>query len=194
MIEVTLEQKQELVNLLLKCPSIMDVKSRSTIMKELPPHIANAIQASGINKEHVLNIVNTCMNHADGLELLLERVRFFDTNTIPFQKLIAFIDKNFNKNTGTQSVNAQLAERNATISFSWLTRKQTFYLILILALLTWSVAIMALFGINGFSVFIFGDNNKTFQGIEVIQGSHKEEVIQGSHKEEVVQGSHKEGD
>jgi len=87
-------QKQKLVKRLLECPSIRDVKSRSTILKELPPHIADAIKVGDSNKEHVLNIVNTCMNYAEGLDPLLKALRFFDENTIPFQSLTAFIDQN----------------------------------------------------------------------------------------------------
>ncbi len=87
-------QKMELIERLLECPSIRNVKSRSILLRELPPHIAKAIKASDTPKVHVLNIVDTCMNYDKGIESLLELLRFFEANTIPFQNLTAFIDQN----------------------------------------------------------------------------------------------------
>ncbi len=75
---------------MLQCPAILD--ARSAVLKQLPDHIITAIRANDNPRVHTLNIVNACMNHDDGLALLLDAVRFFDGETKQFQALTAFID------------------------------------------------------------------------------------------------------
>lgn len=47
--------------------------------------------------------------------------------------------------------------------FAKLTRRQTFQLIMTMAVLTWLLAVFWLFGENGFNI-ISGDNNQIIQG------------------------------
>ncbi|MCP4699184.1 MAG: hypothetical protein GY862_20375 [Gammaproteobacteria bacterium] len=91
--ELSFEQKQRVKELLLACPSINNSGSRSVLIRELPPHIANAIEAGDNAQTHVLNIVTACMAHDNGLALLIDRLRFFDGATIPFRELTAFVDQ-----------------------------------------------------------------------------------------------------
>ncbi len=101
-------QKDELMELLLACPSILNTENRCILLMELPHYIAAAIQENNSPKMHVLNIVNTCMNHEGGLELLLNRLRFFDGKTIPFQTLTAFINKLANKSLANELLTGDL--------------------------------------------------------------------------------------
>jgi len=82
------DEKQQLVELLLKCPSIENVGTRNLVLQELPSQISTAIIGNPASKVHVLGIVNTCRNFPDGLEHLFKVIRLFDGATIPFQELI----------------------------------------------------------------------------------------------------------
>ncbi|MCP4696640.1 MAG: hypothetical protein GY862_07310 [Gammaproteobacteria bacterium] len=86
------ETKQALIELLLECPAIQDEETRRILLAELPPHIREAVKTSNNIKVHVLNIVNACMTYEDGIEHLLDALRFFDGKTRQFQKLTAFIN------------------------------------------------------------------------------------------------------
>ncbi|MCP4702576.1 MAG: hypothetical protein GY862_37810 [Gammaproteobacteria bacterium] len=87
------EPKRRLTDLLLACPTIENAESRHTLLKELPSHIVNAVQANDNPKMHVLNIVNTCIKHSDGLAHLLDTLRFFDGKTNQFRELAEFAKK-----------------------------------------------------------------------------------------------------
>ncbi len=91
--DVNQNKKERLVNLLLECPSIMDTENRNILIKELP--FQNAIKMNHDARFHVLNIVNTCLNHANGLYLLINRIRFFDEKTNQFKVLDKFINEQF---------------------------------------------------------------------------------------------------
>ncbi|MCP4697706.1 MAG: tetratricopeptide repeat protein, partial [Gammaproteobacteria bacterium] len=84
-------QKQQLVDLLLAAPCMQSVEDRRALTGELPPRIAHAVKTGNNARTHALNIVNACMDRADGLALLLEAVRFFDKGTTQFQALAAFV-------------------------------------------------------------------------------------------------------
>ncbi len=93
--DLPLHEKQHLIDFLLECPTISDTQGRSTVVRQLPRHIANAIQGgNGTPRVHVTNIVDACMNHAGGLDALVGAVRSFDGRTRQFQTLnTAFADK-----------------------------------------------------------------------------------------------------
>ncbi|MCP4695904.1 MAG: GTPase, partial [Gammaproteobacteria bacterium] len=81
-------QKRKLVELLLACPSIQNTQARHALAAELPPDIANTVKASDNPQVHVLYIINACMNHADGIDVLFKTLDFFDGQTKPFQALM----------------------------------------------------------------------------------------------------------
>ncbi len=93
------EQKKKLVELLLKCPCIKDRGVRQSLLKQLPDFIADAITAYDNAKEHVTNIVDTCVAYENGLNFLVDNIGFFDGETIPFQNLTTFMAKFANKDS-----------------------------------------------------------------------------------------------
>jgi serine/threonine protein kinase len=80
--------KQRLITLLLDCPSLRDTGTRGSLLKMLPHHIVDCMKVGNAIKESVINIVDGCMNYADGLQHLFAAIRFFDAETIQFQALI----------------------------------------------------------------------------------------------------------
>ncbi|MCP4701800.1 MAG: hypothetical protein GY862_33815 [Gammaproteobacteria bacterium] len=111
--DLDFKQKQRLINLLLECPSVNSPEDRRALLAELPSHIADAIKGNNSSRMHVLNIVNSCATHADGLELLFDAVRFFDGETVPFQALAGFIDEAANKESGNGENNASPFDEEA---------------------------------------------------------------------------------
>lgn len=82
------EQRRELVKALLACPSIEDRGKRDKVIEELPPGIKHAIDRNNANTFDVMNIVETCANHPDGIEKLLDNLEFYEgKKSIPYQKV-----------------------------------------------------------------------------------------------------------
>ncbi|GEM_PF-5770110 len=85
--------QQELVKLLLACPSINNPHDRQTIIDDLPPNIKNNIKYNASAKMHISNIVTTCLNYAMGLQSLVEKLAFFEgEDSLPVQKLQKFLN------------------------------------------------------------------------------------------------------
>ena len=84
--------KKQLIKLLIECPSLRDKDTRGSLLKMLPHDIANQIKVGHAITEHVVNIVDACMNYSDGLKHLFDAVRLFDDETEPFQKLSDFLE------------------------------------------------------------------------------------------------------
>ncbi|MCP4696415.1 MAG: SUMF1/EgtB/PvdO family nonheme iron enzyme [Gammaproteobacteria bacterium] len=85
-------QKRKLAQLLLACPAVQDKGSRESLLQQLPQNIASAIKSHDAANTHVLNVVNTCADYPDGLEYLLEALRFFDDETHQFNAVIDFLE------------------------------------------------------------------------------------------------------
>ena len=81
---LTLQQKTQLVDALLKTPSMSNESTRSTLVDELPADLRDAIVYSSIARVHVLNIVSAAVNYG-GLENLVEIVRFFERDSMPMR-------------------------------------------------------------------------------------------------------------
>ena len=88
---LSLEEKRQIVEALLACPSIRDNSSRHAVLQQLPSEISDAIQAASRAKIHVANIVDSCFNFPDGLTALVETIRFFDGGTRQMQALDAVL-------------------------------------------------------------------------------------------------------
>ncbi|MCP4695586.1 MAG: hypothetical protein GY862_01875 [Gammaproteobacteria bacterium] len=84
--------KKHITELLLECPALKSAQDRTAVLSLLPPAISDAIKTSESKKIHVLNIVNTCLEHPDGLKFLVEAVQFFDAETKAFQRLNTFLE------------------------------------------------------------------------------------------------------
>jgi hypothetical protein len=88
--QVTQEQINQLVDLLLACPSIADRSARDVVVQQLPPSIINSIPRNAHNRVDVWNIASTCRNYSGGINALIEAVRSFDKGTDQMQALDDF--------------------------------------------------------------------------------------------------------
>lgn len=79
--------KREFIDALLECQAISDKGSRDTVVNQLPPNIRHKIYENSASKFHVTNIVHACWNYSDGIEELIEIVRYFEGDSIPMQKV-----------------------------------------------------------------------------------------------------------
>ncbi|MCP4699558.1 MAG: hypothetical protein GY862_22325 [Gammaproteobacteria bacterium] len=106
-------QKQRLVDLLLKCPSVLEAEARRTLVAQLPSPIPEAIEPGNNAKVHVLNIVNSCMNHPGGFEHLIKTVGFFDGKTTQFQALMSWFQRSALEPPGERSTSRADSESAA---------------------------------------------------------------------------------
>lgn len=74
-------QTLALVKALLDCAAMADRQSRATIVANLPPGIRFNIQRSDRDREDVSRIVTAALGYPDGLDRLLEIVRFFEEDS-----------------------------------------------------------------------------------------------------------------
>ena len=83
------EFRNQLVNALLECNSMVDAGMRQYVVSQLPKDIRFSIGAfnSGA-KVHVSQIVQICLGHQDGIQKLIEAIEFVEGETyIPFQNV-----------------------------------------------------------------------------------------------------------
>ena len=128
--------KTQLIELLLKCPSIKDPKIRQTVVSELPAHISEVVENSDNSKEHVLNIVNACLNFDNGIVELISAIRFFDEETIPFQTLVQM--------TNDEQIEIQESQTIKQSNPLMMRQKSTVIVISLLGLLALFIAIYLL--------------------------------------------------
>jgi hypothetical protein len=88
------ENKIQLVELLLKCPSMQTPEGREDIQGELPNNIRNAIPRRSANNADVRRIVDTCLNYNNGISKLINilGLELFDGETKAFKKLQEWLD------------------------------------------------------------------------------------------------------
>jgi TIR domain/Effector-associated domain 2 len=89
------QQKSELVDKLLACPTMRDRHTRDTVVQELS--FASAISRHTADRVDVTNIVNTSLNYQNGLQDLIEEVGTFEkdasgNDSLPMRQLRAFVD------------------------------------------------------------------------------------------------------
>ena len=89
----TFDQLSRLVKLLLACPSMGDQTSRETVIRQLPPPLANAVSYAPNAIIHVTNLVQTCLQYTDGLQELISRVQFFDQGTVALADLEQYLQE-----------------------------------------------------------------------------------------------------
>ena len=85
------QQTMHLTTLLLQCPSMRNRQTRDTIVEALPDNIKNGIQRSADNRVDVVNIISRSLNYADGLNSLIEALRFFEEDSIPMAAIDQFV-------------------------------------------------------------------------------------------------------
>jgi len=79
--KLSIQQKMQIVNALLECPSMQTLSQRQDILRELRSYIFHAIPERDKNRSHVLSIVNACLNFKGGVVELAELLHLFDENT-----------------------------------------------------------------------------------------------------------------
>lgn len=92
-INLTFEQLSKLVKRLLACSSMSDQSARETVIRQMPPQIANSITFAANPTIHVTNIVQTCLRFTNGLQDLVSRVQFFDQGTIALAELEQYLQE-----------------------------------------------------------------------------------------------------
>ncbi|MBA3530520.1 MAG: hypothetical protein H0T73_01175 [Ardenticatenales bacterium] len=88
---LSLVEKQLVVTALLACDTIKDHEQRRAMLAELPREMATAIPANNVDRVHVLNIVNTWLQYANGFPQLLETLRAFEGDKLPMQEVEAMV-------------------------------------------------------------------------------------------------------
>jgi hypothetical protein len=83
-------QRIQLARLLLECQSIKSSGSRETIINMLDG-IANNVVRDHAPFTEVLNLVNACLAHQNGLDDLLEILRAFEGESIPMRNVDVFL-------------------------------------------------------------------------------------------------------
>lgn len=70
--------RMQLVDLFLKCRAMADRNSRDAVVDELRSDIRHTVKRSDVNRVDVVQIITRCMDFHDGLEELLEKIKFFE--------------------------------------------------------------------------------------------------------------------
>ncbi len=81
--DITFENREQLVYLLLACPTMKD--SRDTVINDLPREVQTAISRNDRPDIDVMNIVSTCLSYPNGIEKLFNVLGFYETNSIHFK-------------------------------------------------------------------------------------------------------------
>jgi len=81
------KQKQELVDALFACPTMSNRHTRDAVVNDLPDDIKRSVQRNSVDLVDAANIVTRCLNHANGIEELIEIVRFYEGDSIPMQRV-----------------------------------------------------------------------------------------------------------
>src|SRR5436305_2072728 len=82
------QEKDELVEKLLACPTMQERSSRNRVVLELPFADSISRNPDTTNKDDVMDIVNRCLNFSNGLQQLIERIEYREENSLPMQELI----------------------------------------------------------------------------------------------------------
>ena len=77
----------ETVEALLDCDCMKTVNSRNSVIQDLPADIQQRRRARGTSKEDVDELVRVCAQFPDGLEQLLQRVKYFEGESYAWKKL-----------------------------------------------------------------------------------------------------------
>lgn len=85
--KLSLSQKMQIVEALLECPSIEFVLDKLSIKQY--------IDSSDILRHHVMNVVETCLNHKGGMAELVNLLHSFDNNTKAIDNLDALLEQQF---------------------------------------------------------------------------------------------------
>ena len=107
-------ERAELVQYLLAIPSIADGGRRATVIDELRPEIKTNIRKSEVDKTHVLNIVNTCLQYPGGMQELRDILQFFENDSLSMQQFKQALNRLLPRGLGFGPNNDQGTQVSAT--------------------------------------------------------------------------------
>ncbi|GAB4115401.1 MAG: hypothetical protein Fur005_47350 [Roseiflexaceae bacterium] len=81
----------KLADLLLGIPSFADPNTRNTMLDMLEPAVRNSVIRHPSPRIETLNIVRTVLNYPNGLESLLEAIRWIEADSLPMRKLDDYV-------------------------------------------------------------------------------------------------------
>jgi hypothetical protein len=91
--QLSQDEINQLVELLLACPSMQDRHVRDDVLGYLPDNVRHAIPRRDMPKADVLSIVRTCLEYPGALDALIEGVRSFDEGTFSMQAVDGFLNR-----------------------------------------------------------------------------------------------------
>lgn len=80
-----LEDRDKLVEALLKCDCLARAQARNAIIRDLPAEVRENLNGTGTNRDAVTEMVEVSSRYADGIETLLQRVHYFERNSFSWQ-------------------------------------------------------------------------------------------------------------
>jgi len=84
---MSVEDKWELVEALLACPTMSNRDTRDTVVSELPTEIRTSIRRNPADRFDVANIVTTCLNYPNGIAQLVETLRRYEGDSVPMRRV-----------------------------------------------------------------------------------------------------------
>jgi len=88
-INLSVDEKKNLIDSLLNCPSLANQHTRQDIINELPSMIRDNVRDNLAARPHILQLVNTCFNYPNGISELLEILRLYEGDSLPMRQVLA---------------------------------------------------------------------------------------------------------
>lgn len=89
--QISPQEKRQLVDKLLACPTMSDRRSRDTMLGLLDRQITHSIARSSIERVDVMNIVDACLAYSHGIQSLIDLVRNIEGDSQPMGQLDSFL-------------------------------------------------------------------------------------------------------
>lgn len=88
----TVQERQKLVELLRKCPSMSNPEVRDIVVADLPEAIQSIMKRNRqLDVTDIRYIVNACLNYEGGLGTLIAVMKVYEPNSIPLRDVEAFL-------------------------------------------------------------------------------------------------------
>ncbi len=81
------QQKRQLVDALLGCPTMQSRQGRDTVVEDLRADIKNNVERNSAPRLDVNSIVSTALVYAGGLQELIETVRSYEGGSLPMAEV-----------------------------------------------------------------------------------------------------------
>jgi GAF domain-containing protein len=91
---LTTQEKQEIVDLLVACPSMRNANGQQTIISMLCNNISSSLAPNQLNnRAFAYNLLDTCLNYSKGFDDLISSLRSQDGESIPFIALEKYLKR-----------------------------------------------------------------------------------------------------